>query len=126
MEFAINYLSYFTNGMILAAPLIGIMALAIIALGLIASVLESWRPFDAIYWAFITATTVGYGDIRPTKPSSRLLSILIALQGMVLTGIIVALAINAATIAFSELHEGASLETVIEQMDRPSSKQLLE
>lgn len=102
------------------------MALAIIALGLIASVLESWRPFDAIYWAFITATTVGYGDIRPTKPSSRLLSILIALQGMVLTGIIVALAINAATITFSELHKGVSVETVIKEMDRPSSKQLLE
>ena len=126
MEFAINYLSYFTNGMILAAPLVGLMASIIIALGLLTGALESWRPFDAIYWAFITATTVGYGDIRPIKPSSRLLSILIALQGMVFTGIIVALAINAATIAFSELHEGASLETAIEEMDRPSSKQLLE
>jgi voltage-gated potassium channel len=126
VEFAINYLSYFTNGMILAAPLVGLMVLIIIALGLIAGALESWRPFDAIYWAFITATTVGYGDIRPIKSSSRLLSILIALQGMVFTGIIVALAINAATIAFSELHEGASLETAIEEMDRPSSKQLPE
>jgi len=117
VEFAINYLSYFINGMILAAPLIGIMVFIIIALGLIASALESWRPFDAIYWAFITATTVGYGDIRPKKVSSRLLSILIAMQGIILTGIIVALAINAANITFNELHEGASVETVIKEME---------
>jgi hypothetical protein len=26
---------------------------------------EHWREFDAFYWAFITATTIGFGDFAP-------------------------------------------------------------
>lgn len=29
---------------------------------------------DALYWSFITATTVGYGDITPTTPEGRILA----------------------------------------------------
>ena len=49
-----------------------------------------------MYYGFITATTVGYGDIRPSQTSSKLLAIAIALTGMVLTGIVVALAVESA------------------------------
>ena len=126
MEFTLNYTYYFINGIILAWPALAAMALAVVVLGLIVGVLESWPRFDSIYWAFITATTVGYGDIRPLRTSSRVLAIVIALQGMVLTGIVVALAISAATLTFSEMHQGASVETMMEQMDRPSLKKALE
>ena len=59
--------------------------------------LESRDRLDAIYWGFITATTVGYGDIRPMGRLSKALSVLIALIGMIFTGIMVALAVNAVT-----------------------------
>ena len=62
--------------------------------------LESWDRLDAIYWGFITATTVGYGDIRPRGRLSKALSVLIALIGMIFTGIMVALAVNAVTESF--------------------------
>jgi voltage-gated potassium channel len=104
MEFAITYLGYFTDHLLLAWPLLGFMALLIMTLGVIAGVSETWKPFDSIYWAFITATTVGYGDIRPKKRFSRCVSVLIALVGVTFTGIIVALAINAATLSFKEVH----------------------
>lgn len=126
MEFTLSYTFYFINGIILAWPALATMGLAVVVLGLIVGVLESWPRFDSIYWSFITATTVGYGDIRPLRTSSRVLAIVIALQGMVLTGIVVALAISAATLTFSELHQGASVETMMEQMDRPSLKKALE
>lgn len=58
-----------------------------------------WSRFDSFYCSFVTATTVGYGDIGPVKPGSRILSILIAVSGQVLTGIIVAIAVNAGTVA---------------------------
>ena len=75
--------------------------LTTICLGQIVGHIESWKRFDALYWSFITATTVGYGDIRPSYRSSRVLSILIALTGLVFTGIIVAIAVRSATYAFN-------------------------
>ena len=104
MEFAYKYVGYFTQHLLLAWPLLALMALLIMALGVIVGVFESWKRFDSIYWAFITATTVGYGDIRPKGRFSRIMSILIALIGVTFTGIIVALAINSATLSFQEVH----------------------
>jgi hypothetical protein len=47
---------------------------------------------------------IGYGDIRPKNRFSRCVSVLIALFGVTFTGIIVALAINAATLSLKEVH----------------------
>lgn len=41
---------------------------------------------DALYWAFITATTVGYGDISPVTPQGRVLAGLLAFAGIGLLG----------------------------------------
>ncbi|WP_179583013.1 potassium channel family protein [Tunturiibacter gelidoferens] len=38
--------------------------------------------FQNFYWAFVTATTVGYGDFRPTKRRSKLIAILTAVLGL--------------------------------------------
>ena len=77
----------------------------IIIVGQIVGRRESWTAFDSLYWSFITATTVGYGDIRPMQKISKLLSILIAFFGLIFTGIIVALAINSATASFKEQND---------------------
>jgi hypothetical protein len=67
---------------------------------------EGWSRFDGIYWSFITATTVGYGDIRPVKRASRVIAIVIALLGLTLTGILIAVGVHAATLALA-VHDGA-------------------
>jgi Ca2+-binding EF-hand superfamily protein len=36
---------------------------------------EDWSFIDALYWSFVTSTTVGYGDMSLTKHSSRVFSI---------------------------------------------------
>jgi voltage-gated potassium channel len=69
--------------------------------------MEGWSSFDSFYWSFITATTVGYGDLRPELRGSRILSILIALVGLTLTGILIAVAVHAATIALAA-HDAAT------------------
>jgi voltage-gated potassium channel len=112
MQFTFSYLGFFVEHLLLAWPLLGFLAIVIIMFGLVVGRFESWGHCDSIYWAFITATTVGYGDIRPKKRCSRLLSILIALIGVTFTGLIVALAINAATLAYSEMHS-ADIEVLI-------------
>ena len=47
----------------------------------------------------MTGTTVGYGDLVPTTGITRVLAIIIAIMGIILTGIIVTIAIEAAKIA---------------------------
>ncbi len=50
--------------------------------------------FDALYWATISITTIGYGDISPVTPVGRLITMISALVGMAVialpTGIITA------------------------------------
>ena len=100
MEFAFDFIQVFGLHLLAAWPLMLMLSAIVLLLGLAVGRLENWPWFDAIYWGFITATTVGYGDIRPLRRPSRLLAILIAFTGVTFTGIFVALAINAATLAF--------------------------
>ena len=115
MQFTLQFIKYFYHGLVLAAPLLIFLALLIVAMGQVVGQRESWSRFDSLYWSFITATTVGYGDIRPLHKLSKTISILIALTGMIFTGIIVALAINAASISFSSANEGVAPGSAIEQ-----------
>ena len=117
MEFTIDYLQIFFLNVMLAAPLLIFSVVLIVVLGLIAGLIESWGRFDSIYWAFITATTVGYGDIRPAKPMTRSLSILIAFVGLTFTGILVALAIHAATEALTDQDHVKLLMECIEKLE---------
>ncbi|TMC55651.1 MAG: two pore domain potassium channel family protein [Chloroflexi bacterium] len=49
----------------------------------------SVRSFgDALYWVFITATTVGYGDITPVTPAGRILAGVLIFLGIGLVGIL--------------------------------------
>ena len=36
---------------------------------------EGWSFVDALYWSFITAMTIGYGDLSLVQPSSRIFSV---------------------------------------------------
>ncbi len=38
--------------------------------------------FDAIYWSYITITTVGYGDISPITTTGKIISFIIVLLGL--------------------------------------------
>jgi voltage-gated potassium channel len=64
---------------------------------------------DAMYYAFITATTVGYGDFHPRKRPSKFLAIVIALVGIIFTGIVVAVALHAGLYAFKETNDAAEI-----------------
>ncbi len=53
-------------------------------------------PFaDALYFTFVTALTIGYGDIAPVTLIGRVVAILTGLQGILITGLIVAVAVFA-------------------------------
>ncbi len=89
-----------------------ILGLAVVLLGQIVRHIEKWSVFDGLYWSMITATTVGYGDIRPLKKVSKTLSILIALLGLMFTGLIIAVTLRTAAIAIDKHAD----QSVIEKM----------
>lgn len=103
----LTFLKELGLGIWLAFPLLLSLALAITVLGQVAGRTEGWGKFDSFYWSFITATTIGYGDLRPTKVMSRLMAIFIGLMGLTFTGILIALAIHAGTIALAT-HDAAT------------------
>ena len=101
-----TFIKEFLFGLWLTVPLwLSLMAF-IIVLGQIVGKKEGWLPFESFYWSFITATTVGYGDIRPTRRSSRILSIVIGFAGLLFSGILVAVAVHSASIALAA-HDAA-------------------
>ena len=102
MEFSITFLEILFWGIYLIAPVLALFGFMIITLGVVVGRIESWAIFDAIYWAFITALTVGYGDIRPTKKLSRVLSTIIAIIGIMFAGIVVAITVEATSAAFQK------------------------
>lgn len=102
MEFTVSFIQLFFWSIYLIAPLLIFFSVVIIVLGQIVCHLEKWEKFDGLYWSFITATTVGYGDIRPLKKVSKTLSVLIALVGVMFTGIIIAVTLNTASVAIEK------------------------
>jgi ion channel len=95
----VTFLKQFCLGLWLTLPLSVSLALGITLLGQAVGRIEGWSRFDSFYWSFITATTVGYGDVRPLKKRSKFVAIVIAFLGLTLSGIVIAVAVQAATMA---------------------------
>jgi hypothetical protein len=66
-----------------------------IVLGFIVGLFEGWRWGDALYFTFVTGLTIGYGDFVPQTFVGRLLSILIGIGGILLTGLVAAVGVKA-------------------------------
>ena len=115
MEFTITFIELTFWSLYLVAPLLGFLCLVIILFGQIVCRIEKWGKFDGLYWSFITATTVGYGDIRPLKKVSKALSVVIALVGMIFTGVIIAVTLHTASIALEKHVDMSTIEYMKER-----------
>ena len=62
--------------------------LGIIVSALIVSYVEKLSYFNGLWWAFVTATTVGYGDVYPHTFIGRIIAIFLILIGMGTFGMI--------------------------------------
>ncbi len=72
-----------------------IFAVAILIFGVLFARFERVPLGDAIYFAFITAFTVGFGDITPKSKGARIIAVVLAFLGLILMGVAVAVAVHA-------------------------------
>ncbi|MCE4604493.1 MAG: ion transporter [Aeropyrum sp.] len=69
--------------------LFGAVVMTVVYGALAVYIVESPNPssaiksfFDALWWAIVTATTVGYGDLVPSTPLGRAIGIVVMLTGI--------------------------------------------
>ena len=105
----LSFLGSFTVGLLQMSPILTFLTLSVILMGQIVGKKEGWSRGDALYFSFVTATTVGYGDLRPTKTSSKALAVGISFVGLVFTGIVAAIGLHSAQHAFESTQRLATL-----------------
>jgi len=66
---------------------------------------------DAIWWAFVTMTTVGYGDFAPVTGPGRLIAGVLMLSGIALLGVVTATLASWIVERISAQEEGAQAAT---------------
>jgi hypothetical protein len=71
------------------------LLLLIVLGGWVISIAEGIKLGDAVYFAFITGLSIGYGDIAPTTGLGRVVSVAIGLIGMLFVGLSVAVGTRA-------------------------------
>ena len=65
---------------------------------------------DAIYWAVISMSTTGYGDITPSTPGGRVIAAIVVLSGLFLLSMVTATV--ASVFVEKKIREGKGLETI--------------
>ena len=81
--------------------------IALVVVGAAAVTLVEKMPFaDALYFAFVTGMTIGYGDIVMHTPVGRLVALLIGFIGILFTGLIVAVLVHAVRQSYEESEKG--------------------
>ena len=69
-------------------------------------------PEDGMWWALVTVTTIGYGDVVPTSGEGRLFAVFLMLFGMALVSIVTA---NLAVFFISQAEQSGELESPLEE-----------
>jgi hypothetical protein len=95
----LNYIQ--SHALLLAelAGLLGLLAVIVTIAGVAMARFDGLTIEDGVYFAFITALTVGFGDFVPRPRRSRVISILLAMLGMLLLGIVVSVSVHALDLA---------------------------
>jgi hypothetical protein len=101
-----QFLREFWRGIKVVWPILSGLLVAMAVLGLAVALLEGWRLTDGLYFAFVSGLTIGYGDLVAKSALGRVLAISIGLTGILLSGLIAAVGVQA-------------LQTALQHRDKP-------
>jgi hypothetical protein len=88
----------------IVSPVILFLLVVIVSLGIVVAYVEGWPIGDGIYFAFVTAMTIGYGDLTAKRTLGRVIAILIGFSGIVFTGVVVAVAVQSLRMVLIDLY----------------------
>lgn len=89
------FLRHVRQGVGVTWPILSALLSLMAGLGALIGLLEGWGIPDGIYFAFVTGLTIGYGELVPSGPLTRLLAITVGILGISFTAIIAAVAVAA-------------------------------
>jgi hypothetical protein len=95
------------RGLNIVWPVMSGLLVLMAVLGQVVAGLEGWPLADGLYFSFVTGLTVGYGDLVPKTGGARVLAVAIGLSGIVLTGFVVAVAVEALRAALDSTRGGS-------------------
>jgi hypothetical protein len=91
--------STFLRGVVYALrvtwPILSALLMTMACLGAVIGLLEGWGIGDGTYFAFVTGLTIGYGDFSPSMLLTRVMAMTIGFLGILLTGVVAAIAVAA-------------------------------
>jgi len=68
--------------------------------------------FDALYWALVTISTVGFGDIAPVTPEGRTISMIIIVSGIAMISFATSVIVSAFSEKLNEVKESRIIERI--------------
>ncbi len=68
--------------------------------------------FDGLYWALITISTVGYGDISPITIEGRVVSMLVIISGIAMISFVTSVIVSSFSEKLEELKENRLVEEI--------------
>ena len=99
-----TYMAHFFHYCYVLRGLLGMHFVLVFVGGFAFARCEGIPSMQGIYFSLITSTTVGYGDITPQTGFGQCISVLLALVGTILFGLLVAVATQAFTVTIKEYH----------------------
>lgn len=97
-----NFLRGLFSGLRVVWPILSALLGLIVGLGVVVGLREGWALQESIYFAFVTALTIGYGDFAPKFLFTRVLAVVIGLCGVLLTALMAAVTVKALSGATDE------------------------
>jgi len=68
--------------------------------------------FDALYWALVTISTVGFGDISPVTTEGRSISMIIIISGIAMISFATSVIVSAFSEKLNEVKESRTIERI--------------
>jgi hypothetical protein len=90
-----QFLADLRAGLRVVWPVLSVLLLFMVGLGVLVGVIEDWPLRDSLYFTFISGLTIGYGDLVPKTLLARALAIVIGITGVLLTGLVAAIGVQA-------------------------------
>jgi len=89
------FMSQLLAGLKVVWPIIIFLLSMMAALGFTIALLEHWKLFEGLYFAYVSGLTIGYGDFSPKTTVGRILAIGLGFLGILFTATVAAIAVEA-------------------------------